>query len=170
MGKPSDQPLYNIEWVDPSTLRANDYNPNHVAPPEMDLLKLSILENGWTQPIVTHPDGEIVDGFHRWTLASTDKDIQALTGGVCPVVRLHGVDGSNARLATIRHNRARGSHYVVQMANIVNDLLDAGMEEAEIGKRLGMERDEIVRLKIRGNSLQRKASTEFGQGWVPGDN
>lgn len=165
----SDQPLSVVEWVDPTMLQANDYNPNRVAVPEMRLLKLSILENGWTQPIVAHPSGEIVDGFHRWMLASKDEEVRALTGGLCPVVRLRGINESEARLATIRHNRARGSHYIVQMAEIVNQLCDAGMENDEIMFRLGMEEDEVVRLRMRGNSLIRNAQTEFGQGWEPGE-
>lgn len=169
MGKPNDHPLSNVEWVDPATLRANNYNPNKVAPPEMKLLKLSIMENGWTQPIVAHPDGEIVDGFHRWTLASQDKQVAALAGGLCPVVRLQGVNDSEARLATIRHNRARGSHYIVQMSNIVIDLLETGLSEDEICKRLGMEKEEVVRLKMRGDSIARKAKKDFNNGWVPGD-
>lgn len=164
---PDEQPLAMLEWVNPGTLRANDYNPNHVAPPEMALLKLSLVENGWTQPIVAHLDGEIVDGFHRWTLASTDKDVQALTGGLCPVVRLRDISESDARLATIRHNRARGSHYVVQMAEIVLDLADAGMTDEEIMRRLGMEKDEVIRLKMRGDSITRKAKDGFNNGWVP---
>ena len=161
------QPLSNVEWVDPSTLRANDYNPNHVAPPEMRLLKLSIIENGWTQPIVAHPSGEIVDGFHRWTLASTDKAVKELTGGLCPVVRLVDVGPDVARLATIRHNRARGNHYVVKMSEIVHDLRDLGLSEAEIGARLGMDKEEVERLIQRGNSLERNSKPEFNKGWVP---
>lgn len=161
------QPLANVEWVDPSTLRANDYNPNHVAPPEMKLLKVSILENGWTQPIVAHPNGEIVDGFHRWTLASNDKEVQALTDGLCPVVRLVDVGPDVARLATIRHNRARGNHYVVKMSEIVLDLQEMGLSEKEIGSRLGMDKEEVRRLIQRGNSLERNASQSFNKGWVP---
>jgi len=165
--KVKTQPLANVEWVDPSTLKANDYNPNHVAPPEIKLLKISILENGWTQPIVTHPNGEIVDGFHRWTLASTDEQVRELTGGLCPVVRLIDVGPDLARLATIRHNRARGNHYVVKMSEIVHDLRDLGLSEKEIGSRLGMDKEEVTRLIQRGNSLQRNSGEGFNKGWVP---
>lgn len=165
--KTESQPLSKVEWVDPSSLRANDYNPNHVAPPEMKLLKISILENGWTQPIVAHPNGEIVDGFHRWTLSKTDKDIQALTDGLCPVVRLVDVGPDLARLATIRHNRARGNHYVVKMSEIVHELRDLGLSEKEIGSRLGMDKEEVRRLIQRGNSLERNAGKDFNKGWVP---
>ena len=165
------QPLSAVEWVDPATLHANDYNPNHVAPPEMRLLKISILENGWTQPIVAHKSGEIVDGFHRWTLGSKDKDIRGLTGGLVPVVRLPETTPDVARLATIRHNRARGSHYVVRMAEIVGDLRDKyGLDEAEIAIRLGMDPEEVERLIDRGDSLRRNSNAAgFNRGWVPGD-
>lgn len=165
-----NQPISNVEWVKPDQLRANDYNPNHVAPPEMKLLKLSILENGWTQPIVAHPNGEIVDGFHRWSLASKDKDIQKLSDGLCPVVRLVETGPDLARLATIRHNRARGNHYVVKMSEIVHELKDMGMSENEIGIRLGMDKEEVNRLIQRGNSLERNGRDEFSKGWIPSDN
>ena len=165
--KVETQPLATVEWVEPSTLRANDYNPNHVAPPEMKLLKISLVENGWTQPIVAHPSGEIVDGFHRWTLASTDPEVQALTDGLCPVVRLVDVGPDVARMATIRHNRARGNHYVVKMSDIVHDLVDLGLSEKEIAVRLGMDKEEVRRLIQRGNSLERNAGDEFNKGWVP---
>ena len=164
------QPLNNVEWVNPETLFANDYNPNHVAPPEMKLLKISIIENGWTQPIVAHPTGEIVDGFHRWTLGSRDKDVQALTGGKVPVVWLNDTTPDVARMATIRHNRARGSHYVLKMADIVYQLSsDYGLHPDEIAVRLGMDAEEVERLLDRGDSLKRNSQNDFNQGWVPAD-
>lgn len=170
---PADHPLAKVEWVDPELLRANDYNPNHVAPPEMALLKVSIIENGWTQPIVVRDveDGkcEIVDGFHRWTLGQSDPDIRALSGGLVPVVRLVSVDPVTQRMATIRHNRARGTHAVVKMAEIVNALEAMGESDKEIGIRLGMEADEIKRLKTHGSMRQHGATLkEFHHGWVPG--
>lgn len=164
----STQPLHNLTWVSRDTLRANQYNPNKVAPPEMRLLKISILENGWTQPIVARPDGEIVDGFHRWTL-SADKDIAALTDGLIPVVYLApDLDPASQRMATIRHNRARGSHHVVKMADIVGELDELGLSAEEIGLRLQMESEEVARLIQRGNKLVRGANPEgFNPGWVP---
>src|SRR5262245_27363791 len=138
-----NQPLNVVEWVDPKTLRANHYNPNKVAPPEMDLLKISILEDGWTQPIVARPDGEIVDGFHRYTLGSTDPDVPALTGGLVPVVRLRDADMAHQMMSTIRHNRARGTHRVIRMAEIVTALKDQGLSEDEIMHRLQMEDEEV---------------------------
>src|ERR1700733_13828604 len=113
------QPISQVEWVDPKDLHANDYNPNHVAPPEMKLLRISILEDGWTQPIVIQRrDDEIADGFHRWTLGSTDPDIIEMSEGLVPCVVVDS-DPSQQKMTTIRHNRARGTHHAVRMADIV---------------------------------------------------
>src|SRR5689334_9004886 len=106
------QPLSRVEWLPREALHSNDYNPNRVPPTELDLLKTSILEDGWTQPIVARLSGEIVDGFHRWTV-SADPQIAAMTGGLVPVVRLPDDTPLEQQMAaTIRHNRARGAHAV----------------------------------------------------------
>jgi len=160
------QPIANVEWVDPTTLRANAYNPNHVAKTEMKLLKQSIMEDGWTQPIVARPDGEIVDGFHRWTLGSTDKDIQAMTGGVVPVVRVTP-DPAQQRMSTIRHNRARGAHAVLKMADIVTELIDLGCSPEEIEKRVGMEAEEVKRLMAHGKKTVLRGEGDFSEAWKP---
>lgn len=169
--KIASMPLSRLVWIDPAELRANDYNPNHVAPPEMRLLKLSIIEDGWTQPIVARPDGEIVDGFHRWSLGSKDPDVRALTGGKVPVVYLdESLSPAQQRMATIRHNRARGSHSVVRMADIVTDLLDEhGLEIDEVERRLGMEFEEVDRLHDRGAMPKRGGQDGFGQAWAPAE-
>lgn len=163
------QPVATVTWVERDALSANDWNPNHQAPPEFRLLKTSILENGWTQPIVArvHDGGErleIVDGFHRWSVAA-DKDVAALTGGLVPVVILPETDGALARLATIRHNRARGTHGVLPMADIVAQLLELGLDEGEIGARLGMDAEEVDRLADRGVMIRRGAAEGFNNGW-----
>lgn len=119
----------------------------------MRLLKTSILEDGWTQPLVVNPDNTIVDGFHRWTLAA-DKEIAALTGGLVPVVYLHGKTEGEKRMATIRHNRARGTHGVLQMSAIVEDMLGEGLSVLEIMKQLGMEREEVERLANQAGILE----------------
>lgn len=162
------QPLSGLAWIDRDELRANAYNPNRVATPELKLLKISILENGWTQPIVARPDGEIVDGYHRWTI-SKDKEVARMTGGKVPVVYLSDdLDPATQRMATIRHNRARGAHHVVKMADIVNELADYGLEPDEIGLRLQMEAEEVSRLLQRGNKIVRSANPDgFNKGWVP---
>ena len=166
MKSADDMPLAKLEWVDPSTLRANNYNPNHVAKTEMKLLKQSIMEDGWTQPIVARPDGEIVDGFHRWTLGSTDADIQAMTGGVVPVVRVNP-DPAQQRMATIRHNRARGAHAVLKMADIVSELIELGCTPDEIQERVGMEAEEVRRLITHGKKTVLRGEGTLSEAWKP---
>ncbi|MGW7505897.1 hypothetical protein ACWGIR_30850 [Streptomyces albidoflavus] len=164
------QPVAAVRWMERDALSANSWNPNKQAPPEFRLLKTSILENGWTQPIVARPmDGslEIVDGFHRWSVAA-DKEVSALTGGLVPVVVLPPTDPSTARMATVRHNRARGTHHVLGMADIVASLLADGLSHEQIGKRLGMDHEEVDRLADRGNMLTRHAPDGFGNGWTVG--
>lgn len=163
------QPLSRIDWVPREDLHANGYNPNHVAKPELELLKVSIIEDGWTQPIVARPDGQIVDGFHRWTV-SADPRIYAMTGGLVPVVRLQPPATGDQMLSTIRHNRARGEHGVLAMANIVRRLRDdEGLTVEEVMARCGMEREEVVRLYDRGGMTERgtQHKTEFSKGWTP---
>ncbi len=167
------QPLSRIRWINRNRLTANAWIPNHAAPPERRLLKLSMLENGWTQPIVAYNEGsdddgplfEIVDGYHRW-LTSDDIEVYQMTGGLVPVVVLHQDDPILARLATVRHNRARGTHHVVGMADLVAELLDRGLDYAEIGRRLQMDPEEVDRLADRGNMLKRAAAAGFNQGWT----
>lgn len=163
-----NQPVNGVVWKHRDELRSNVYNPNSVFPLEMDLLRTSILEDGWTQPIVARADGEIVDGFHRWTM-SADPKVYALTDGYVPVVVLP-VEGDMAHqmMSTIRHNRARGSHYVLKMADIVNVLVgEMGLSSEEIMERLGMEAEEVKRLNERGNMLKRGSKEGFNNGWVP---
>lgn len=160
------QPVSAVQWVDRDTLRANDYNPNHMFAVERELLITSITEDGWTQPIVARADGEIVDGFHRW-LVSDDPRVRAMTGGLVPVVILKHTEPAQQRMATIRHNRARGSHGVIPMAGIIAELVAMGLDAKAIGQRLGMEGEEVKRLLDRGNMKQRAGGGEFGQGWKP---
>lgn len=161
-----DMPISNVEWVSRDTLKANDYNPNKMAKTELGLLKVSIMEDGWTQPIVARLDGEIVDGFHRWTV-SADKDVAALTDGLVPVVFIREIDPARQRMATIRHNRARGQHYVMSMADIVAELVEEHeVEPAELQKRLGMEKEEVVRLLDRGAMVKRAGNDDFKPAWV----
>lgn len=160
-----DQPVSSVLWVPREDLRANDYNPNHVAPPERKLLKLSIVEDGWTQPIVRRTDNEIVDGFHRWQ-TSADGDVWRMTDGLVPVVTIDP-DPAHQRMSTIRHNRARGTHAVVRMADIVAQLVDSGLAADEVGHRLGMEPEEVRRLLDRGRMIDRGRAPELGAAWVP---
>lgn len=170
-----NQPVQTIRWVDRNELHANDYNPNHVAPPELRLLKISILADGWTQPIVARSSGEIVDGFHRWTVAE-DTEVAKMTGGKVPVVFLSdNVSDDHQQMSTIRHNRARGTHHVVKMADIVCDLHARGNDPERIAELMQMEHEEVQRFLDHGNMLQsmeKKTGGQFGTGWTvePGSN
>ena len=163
-----EQPISRVQWVDRNVLHANGYNPNHVAPPELALLKVSLLEDGWTQPIVVHPDEsgfEIVDGFHRW-LVSDHADIRALTDSLVPIVVLER-DEAGQRMATIRHNRARGKHYVVRMADIVAELVQRGVGLDDIERGLGMDDEEVERLLERGVMVKRGHDGTLNESWRP---
>lgn len=164
-------PVYSVKAVPIEKIVANTYNPNAVAPPEMRLLYDSIKEDGYTMPIVCYYDEEndnyiIVDGFHRYRVMMEHKDIREREGGVIPVSVIDKpIDHRMA--STIRHNRARGSHNVDLMSNIVKELHELGRSDAWISKHLGMDKDEILRLKqITGLAALFK-DVEFGQAWKP---
>lgn len=161
-------PVYNVQRIPVEKIHANAYNPNHVAKPEMDLLYKSILEDGYTMPIVCYKinddEYEIVDGFHRYTTLKTHQDIYEREGGCLPVVVIDK-DISNRMASTIRHNRARGSHSIELMSNIVAELVEAGMSDAWILKNIGMDPEELLRLKqITGLAALFK-DREFSQAW-----
>lgn len=160
------QPVNAVQWIDRADLEPNDYNPNRVAPPELELLKISILEDGWTQPIVVNGQNEIVDGFHRWTV-SGDPEVAALTGGKVPVVKVTPKDGEHQKMSTIRHNRARGVHGVLDMAKIIQSMVDAGLSKDEIMARLQMEEEEVIRLCLRVGIPKTAlvADSEFSKAW-----
>lgn len=143
-------PVYNVQAIHIDKIRANEYNPNAVAPPEMKLLELSIWEDGYTMPIVCYhledSTYEIVDGFHRYTVMKTSKRIRDRERSMMPVVVIEK-DISNRMASTIRHNRARGTHSIELMVNIVNELVQAGMSDAWILRHIGMDIDELLRLK-----------------------
>lgn len=143
-------PVYKIRRVPLDQIRSNAYNPNSVAPPEMKLLYQSIKEDGYTMPIVCYKleDGtyEIVDGFHRCQIMKTYRDIYEREGGMMPVAVIDK-PLENRMASTIRHNRARGSHNIALMTNIIQELTEAGMSDAWILKNLGMDAEELLRLK-----------------------
>ena len=144
-------PVYNVRAVPIEKIHANSYNPNSVAPPEMELLYKSIKEDGYTMPILCYyiadnDTNEIVDGFHRYTTMLRHRDIYEREGGMMPVVVIEK-DISNRMASTIRHNRARGSHSIELMSNIVSELTKSGMSDAWILKNIGMDADELLRLK-----------------------
>jgi len=147
----SNSPVYEVKKVPIEKISANAYNPNSVAPPEMKLLYQSIKEDGYTMPIVCYylPEEdryEIVDGFHRYTIMKKHSDIYERENGCLPVVVINK-DISNRMASTIRHNRARGSHSIELMSNIVAELVQAGMSDAWILRNIGMDADELLRLK-----------------------
>ena len=162
-------PVYNVIAVPVEKIRANAYNPNAVAPPEMELLEVSIWEDGYTMPVVCYylPDEdvyEIVDGYHRYTTLKTSARIFEREGGKLPVVVIDK-DESNRMASTIRHNRARGSHSIELMSNIVAELTRSGMSDAWILKHVGMDRDELLRLKQITGLADLFADKDFSEAW-----
>lgn len=147
----SKSPVYDIKAIPVDKIRANAYNPNIVAPPELELLELSIWEDGYTMPCVCYyieneDIYEIVDGYHRYLVLKNSKRIYEREHGMLPVAVITK-DISNRMASTIRHNRARGTHNIELMTNIVADLKKAGMTDAWIMRNIGMDRDELLRLK-----------------------
>ncbi len=162
-------PVYNVRAIPIEKIQANAYNPNHVAPPEMKLLYQSIKEDGYTMPIVCYylPESdkyEIVDGFHRYTVMLTHKDIYERENGCLPVVTIDK-DISNRMASTIRHNRARGSHSIELMTNIVAELVESGMSDAWILKNIGMDAEELLRLKQLSGLQSLFKDKDFSTAW-----
>lgn len=139
-------PLSSLQWVDRTLLKANDYNPNKVSEDNLQLLIQSILTNGWTLPIVARPDYTIIDGFHRWTVSGREPLLSMLGGKVPVVIVDHHGNKDEDIYGTITHNRARGTHLLEPMKNIVKGLIDDGKSIPEISKQLGMKPEEIFRL------------------------
>lgn len=163
-------PVYNIQRVPIEKIQANSYNPNHVASLEMKLLYQSIKEDGYTMPIVCYyledeDKYEIVDGFHRYTTMKEHKDIYDREGGCLPVSVIDKPI-SDRMASTIRHNRARGSHDIGLMTNIITDLVDSGMSDAWIMKNIGMDADELLRLKQISGLASLFKDRDFSQSWV----
>lgn len=163
------EPVDCVLWVKNDAVEANDYNPNAVAPPEMELLRLSIEADGYTQPIVTYKQliNEVVDGFHRSRCGKEYESIKQRVHGYLPVVHINDErTGKADRIAsTIRHNRARGKHAVSIMADIVVDLRKRNWSDEKIAKELGMDRDEVLRLYQITGLHEMFADSEFSQAW-----
>lgn len=164
------EPVDFVRWVKNDTVKANDYNPNSVAPPEMELLRLSIESDGYTQPIVSMGQGEsreVIDGFHRHRVGKECSTITKRVHGYLPVVEIRETqtDKTDRMASTIRHNRARGKHAVDSMSEIVIELKKRNWSEEKISKQLGMDADEVLRLcQITG--LKEAFSEEsFSQSW-----
>lgn len=162
-------PVYNVRAIPIEKIRANEYNPNSVAPPEMKLLYLSIKEDGYTMPIVCYYNAdddmyEIVDGFHRHLIMLKHEDIYKREGGCMPTSVIDKPIGDRMA-STIRHNRARGAHNVDLMSNIVAELHKIGRSDAWIAKHLGMDVDEILRLKQITGLAEMFKNQEFSKSW-----
>lgn len=165
-----DEPVDCVLWVNADTVEGNDYNPNIVAPPEMKLLKCSIKEDGVTQPIVTWIDDghrEVIDGFHRNRVGKEDKEIRKRLLGYLPVTTVNEwrTDRGNRIAATIRHNRARGKHVVEGMTEIVIELSRRNWSDKRIARELGMDPDEVLRLKQISGLAEMFADVEFSEAW-----
>ncbi len=165
-----DEPVDCVLWVPADTVQANDYNPNVVAPPEMKLLERSIEADGFTQPIVTYPINghrEVVDGFHRNRVGKESRVVHKRIRGYLPVtsIRADRTDREDRIAATIRHNRARGRHQVDNMSEIVVELSRRNWSDEKIGRELGMEADEVLRLKQISGLAEMFADREFSEAW-----
>lgn len=164
------EPVGNVIWVKAEKVYANDYNPNSVAPPEMELLKHSIDHDGYTQPIVawkTDKGYEVVDGFHRSRVGKEVESVNKRVKGYLPVVVVNKKNTKkNDRVAaTIRHNRARGKHSIDGMAEIILDLKRRNWTDKKISKELGMDSDEVLRLSQITGLAEIFKDREFSRSW-----
>lgn len=166
---PFSEPVEHIKWVDQDNLEGNDYNPNEVATPEMELLHKSIKEDGYTQPIVTYETEpghfEVVDGEHRSIIGKEYEDIRERLHDHVPVTVIDKPEDKRMG-STIRHNRARGTHQIRDMSDIVVELFDQGWSDERIMEELGMERDEVLRLKQVSGLKKAFSDHEFSQSWT----
>lgn len=164
------EPVDCVLWVPADTVIANDYNPNSVAPPEMKLLEVSILQDGYTQPIVTFAENahrEVVDGFHRNRVGRECAAVRKRIKGYLPVVTINEqrADRGDRIAATIRHNRARGKHRVDAMSDIVVELKRRNWSDEKIGRELGMDPDEVLRLTQISGLAELFADRDFSEAW-----
>lgn len=163
------EPVGAVQWVPTKEIVRNEYNPNRVAPPEMRLLRHSMLEDGITMPVVVYHDKEqgrfeIVDGFHRDSLIKQDSELRARTGGLTPVSIID--KPLEERMAsTVRHNRARGEHQVEAMSTLIRSMREAGWADHKIGVAMGMSADEVLRLKQVTGLAALFANEEFSKSW-----
>lgn len=167
-----NEPVDFVKWVKGSNVHANDYNPNSVAPPEMELLRVSINADGYTQPIVSMADNdntfEVIDGFHRNRCGKEYAEINTRVHGYLPLVQIRSTqeDKTDRMASTIRHNRARGKHRVESMSEIVIELKKRNWTDAKIAKNLGMDEDEILRLCQISGLQEVFSSDSFSQSWT----
>lgn len=165
-----NEPVDCVLWVKNTDVNANDYNPNTVAPPEMELLRHSINSDGYTQPIVSwkvEDRYEVIDGFHRHRVGKEMEDVRNRVHGYLPIVQIkEDREGRNDRIAsTIRHNRARGKHKIDAMSDIVIELKRRNWSDEKIGKELGMDADEVLRLAQITGLAEMFKDREFSEAW-----
>lgn len=170
----ASEPVDCVVWVPSESVTANDYNPNSVAPPEMKLLEHSIAEDGYTQPIVAWSrDGvfEVVDGFHRHRVGRESQSIRKRVMGHLPlaVIQEGRQDRGDRIASTIRHNRARGKHQVAKMSDIVIELKRRNWSDDKIGRELGMDPDEVLRLTQITGLAEMFTNSEFSKAWEAGE-
>lgn len=169
-----DEPVDFVKWVPADFVEANDYNPNSVAPPEMQLLELSIMQDGYTQPIVAWEKPEcfeVIDGFHRHRVGKECETVSARIMGYLPlaVIRDDREERSDRIASTIRHNRARGKHAVQNMSDIVVELKRRNWSDKKVGKELGMDPDEVLRLSQISGLAEMFLDKEFNEAWEADD-
>lgn len=168
-----NEPVDCVIWVKSDEVQANDYNPNSVAPPEMELLKTSILQDGYTQPIVAWRNGdhyEVVDGFHRNRVGKEYKAVQQRIHGYLPITIINNerTEIGDRMASTIRHNRARGKHSVTSMSDIVIELKKRNRSDSWIAKNLGMDEDEVLRLSQISGLADMFSQIDFSDSWDVG--
>jgi ParB-like chromosome segregation protein Spo0J len=169
----ASEPVDFVRWVETDVVIANDYNPNVVAPPEMELLRLSIMADGYTQPIVTNKVTDhfvVVDGFHRTRVGKECSDVRKRVHGFVPIVQIREAqtDTPERMASTIRHNRARGKHTVDGMSDIVLSLKRRNWSDEKIGRELGMDPDEVLRLTQISGLAEMFQNKEFSEAWEAG--
>lgn len=166
------QPVDCVIWVKEEQVTPNDYNPNNMAPPEKRLLQKSLEVDGFTQPLVVMEKDdsqyEIVDGFHRYALASSKSGLKKQFKGYLPITTIenHSTSLPSRMAATVRHNRARGRHQINAMSDIVLELARLGWNDEKISKELGMDSDEVLRLKQINGLLEMFGDRNFSQAWT----
>jgi len=170
-----NEPVDLVTWVKNDEVTANDYNPNTVAPPEMELLKTSIMTDGYTQPIVAFPENDsitVIDGFHRNRIGKESQEVKDRVKGYLPVTMIRPTqeDKGDRMASTIRHNRARGKHRIDGMSEIVLELKRRNWSDNKIAKNLGMDADEILRLCQITGLREIFQDEEFSQAWDVDDN
>lgn len=170
----ASEPVDCVQWVPMDCVEANDYNPNSVAPPEMELLRHSITADGYTQPIVAWDREncyEVVDGFHRNRVGRECEDVAERIQGFLPLAVIKGdrTERNDRIASTIRHNRARGKHAVSAMSDIVIELKRRNWSDKKIGKELGMDPDEVLRLSQISGLAEMFSDVEFSEAWEADD-